>query len=324
MRVHLTYLDGWRGCAILALLVGHFIGVPHFDVGRFGVELFFVLSGRLMAHILFIEAMPLRTFYLRRVARIFPAMIAFIAGLWLLSPWTPFVVIDFASAISALTFTLNYTLGTGAPRAIQHIWSLCIEEHSYLTLSIIAFWSRDRDTAIKVLLAISVAVVASGAIQTWMLGHSFYEVYWRTDTHMSSITMASAAYLYFRSAHVPAFVPLASGIAGVMLHAYVVPDPIKYSAGTALLAIAAATIDSAPQLSLRLLSLRWLTVTGTLAYSIYLWQQPFTLLAIRPRVGLIIAIVLGALSFQFIESPARKWINANGPLLLSRFRLKGA
>ena len=47
------YLDGWRGIAILLVLMEHFFGVREINVGRMGVDVFFVLSGMLMSNILF-------------------------------------------------------------------------------------------------------------------------------------------------------------------------------------------------------------------------------------------------------------------------------
>ena len=54
-RERITYLDGWRGLAIIMVLLGHFFSIRLFSLAPFGVEFFFVLSGRLMAEILFVE-----------------------------------------------------------------------------------------------------------------------------------------------------------------------------------------------------------------------------------------------------------------------------
>ncbi len=53
---HVLALDGWRGLAVIVVLMGHF-GADRYvpNVSSFGVDLFFVLSGRLMADILFVE-----------------------------------------------------------------------------------------------------------------------------------------------------------------------------------------------------------------------------------------------------------------------------
>jgi len=58
-------LDGWRGAAIALVILGHFF-LPNTGVASTGVEVFFVLSGRLMAEILFIESYPLKRFFLKR------------------------------------------------------------------------------------------------------------------------------------------------------------------------------------------------------------------------------------------------------------------
>ena len=76
---HFDYLDGWRGLAIAFLLVGHFFPVPGINFGRVGVDFFFVLSGLLMCRLLFIKEVPIKTFYKRRIARIFPVVLLSLA-----------------------------------------------------------------------------------------------------------------------------------------------------------------------------------------------------------------------------------------------------
>lgn len=76
---YLPYLDGWRGLAIFFLLAGHFFPLPGINFGAVGVNLFFVLSGFLMARLLFVDAVPIPTFYRRRAARIFPAVACLLA-----------------------------------------------------------------------------------------------------------------------------------------------------------------------------------------------------------------------------------------------------
>src|SRR5579872_1267137 len=74
----IDYLDGWRGLAILVVLVAHFGHLESTNLGLFGVELFFVLSGLLMARILYEQRMPIGEFYRRRIARIFPLFYLFV------------------------------------------------------------------------------------------------------------------------------------------------------------------------------------------------------------------------------------------------------
>ena len=51
-------LDGWRGVAILTVLLSHFVLVFQ-GAGTFGVEIFFALSGYLISDMIFFQRMPL-------------------------------------------------------------------------------------------------------------------------------------------------------------------------------------------------------------------------------------------------------------------------
>jgi peptidoglycan/LPS O-acetylase OafA/YrhL len=73
----IDYLDGWRGLAILLVLVAHFLQLKWMDLGTMGVDVFFVLSGMLMANILFVKKVSLTIFYKRRISRVFPVFIIF-------------------------------------------------------------------------------------------------------------------------------------------------------------------------------------------------------------------------------------------------------
>jgi len=105
----LAYLDGWRGLSILLVLFGHFAMHARSWPATLGVELFFVLSGRLMADILFVERFPLAAFYKRRVSRIFPGLAVFVVATWLAARGTA-LGFKLSAAASALSFTLNYAM----------------------------------------------------------------------------------------------------------------------------------------------------------------------------------------------------------------------
>ncbi|WP_245464644.1 acyltransferase family protein [Mesorhizobium sp. M1E.F.Ca.ET.045.02.1.1] len=106
-RTRLAYLDGWRGLSIALVLIGHFFPVPGINLGVLGVEFFFVLSGRLMGEILFIERFPLKKFFKRRFSRIYPALLVFVATAMIGLAGT-FIAFKWKAALTALTFTYNY------------------------------------------------------------------------------------------------------------------------------------------------------------------------------------------------------------------------
>ncbi|MDX8525577.1 acyltransferase [Mesorhizobium sp. MSK_1335] len=308
---HLSYLDGWRAVAIMGVLADHYLAPRIINPGRFGVEMFFALSGLLMADILFVRQMALPKFFGRRIARVYPALFVFLSAMGLAAA-TGLWQIDRPQLISAFTFTYNYyDIEVGRSASIDHIWTLCVEEHTYVVLAIIAAISRrSQVTGGVVCLSLAALAWSNGAIQT-LLGGDYYTVYWRTDVRAASILLAAGTYLLFRSHKVPSWAPLAFGVAGVFFNLEQIPDPLKYGVGTALLALAVVYLRQAPVAFLRLLGSKPLAAIGILSFSIYLWQRPFAQFpGIAGRtLGLGAAIALSVLSYFFIERPARRYLN---------------
>ncbi len=137
-----TQLEGLRGVAVFLVLISHFIVITFFaklkflNLGFWGVNIFFVLSGFLITEILLKEIYAgksaghiLKNFYLKRTLRIFPVyyltviiLSAFkIGNVQDILPW-------------ALTYTLNIgNIWFGVNNNItMHFWSLCVEEQFYL------------------------------------------------------------------------------------------------------------------------------------------------------------------------------------------------
>ncbi|NIF06588.1 acyltransferase [Chryseobacterium sp. Tr-659] len=150
MREHserLYGLDHLRAAAIVLVLMYHYRAFQHpgwiDSIGRFGwtgVDLFFVLSGFLISGQLFKEIenngrFSIKTFYIKRFFRIFPAYF-----------FTVFLYFTFPffrerEALSSLwkfvTFTQNYGLDVIHRGTFSHAWSLCIEEQFYLILPLL-------------------------------------------------------------------------------------------------------------------------------------------------------------------------------------------
>jgi peptidoglycan/LPS O-acetylase OafA/YrhL len=140
-RIH--GLDTLRAVAILLVFMYHYMvfisGEATFgwasQAGWVGVDLFFVLSGYLIANQLFAgmaagRKLSLPAFYTRRLLRTLPNYYVVLA-LYFLFPLvmpgkTPPELWQF------LTFTQNFQLKPGT--AFSHAWSLCVEEQFYLLL----------------------------------------------------------------------------------------------------------------------------------------------------------------------------------------------
>lgn len=157
-RGHLQELDGVRGFAILMVLALHFlctqIEAPRSGTealiarvtgyGRWGVDLFFVLSGFLITGILYDTRGSrgyFKTFYMRRTLRIFPlyyatllvALVLIPAG-WL-QQFAPGLLKARASQGWLWPYLTNvYVAKQGAFDIpyLSHFWTLAVEEHFYL------------------------------------------------------------------------------------------------------------------------------------------------------------------------------------------------
>jgi len=139
-----------------------FTAVP----GDLGVTAFFVISGFLITWLLLREyertgEVSLRSFYIRRVLRIFPAYYAFLAvtfaiDFWRKDIWTP------GLTGSALGYVMNYyNAFHGHPStSVAHAWSLAVEEQFYLLwpLTFLVLARRGRKTVAGALVVLILLV----------------------------------------------------------------------------------------------------------------------------------------------------------------------
>lgn len=314
---YLPYLDGWRGLAIVCLLIGHFFPVPGINFGAVGVNLFFVLSGFLMTRILFVQKTPLRVFYLRRIARIFPSVYIFLAVVAL-----TFLLagrdISRMELISAATFTNNYFTPEGKwTMPVGHIWSLSVEEHAYVVLSIVAVMVRHNAQRSLRAVALVVGAIAGIALLYWSLGETagFDKRWAHTEVAAFGIFASGLAYLYGLRHALPAARLAAPALllSGLAAHWWSVPDAVRLILGCGAFALALNALPRAPRLLRSVLELTALRQLGIWSFSLYLWQQPFYQLVrhegMHPLGGLAMSLVVGVAAYYTIEKPARSYLN---------------
>jgi len=152
----LSELDGIRGVAILLVLALHWIVYPTqpllqqwlpplwalANLSWCGVDLFFVLSGFLIAGILLDhrDAPNLfRTFYARRACRILPAYLLLLLAATLPIAGEPQITQGQVPLAAYLLFLQNFWTAAGAQVALAlgPCWSLAIEEQFYLGLPVL-------------------------------------------------------------------------------------------------------------------------------------------------------------------------------------------
>jgi peptidoglycan/LPS O-acetylase OafA/YrhL len=191
---YMPHLDGIRAIAVGAVIVEHWAsGMPStlrniiasLDLGGWGVECFFVLSGFLIT-LLLLQAKEsqqafgtaLGHFYGRRVLRIFPA---YYLALGLLAAFAT----DSLDALWWHVFYLGniYPLwhGTFVPVG-GHFWSLALEEQFYLFWPLIVLWLPYRK-----LVYAALALMLLGPATRWLLWQGMGEI------HLSMWTFPTTA-----------------------------------------------------------------------------------------------------------------------------------
>ena len=323
-------LDGIRGIAIAMVMVYHFFGIyrlqfhfmadpeslPTFErvvtkaagAGWVGVDLFFVLSGFLITGILYDAKGParqyFRTFYARRVLRIFPAYYVFLLLLMLLLPLLGESAAQrslgaglawYGSYLSNVRDVFDPGLRADFLFA-SHLWSLAVEEQFYLVWPAFVFLFSRKTLlwicGVGALCALAVRVSFEMADASPGLGITLTPARMDTLAAGAFIALSARSAGDFRS--LLRWAPLAvaaSGFAvvlvGVLNGGYTVSDPWVRTAGLSGVAIlfgaflVLAIGQSPGSLAHGVLanpSLRWL---GRYSYAAYLFHLPIATLLAR-------------------------------------------
>lgn len=317
---HVAILDGWRGLAVALVIIGHFGADFHFPwLSTLGVDLFFVLSGRLMAEILFVRKTPLPDFFARRFSRIFPTMAIFVAVMALATYGTT-LWSGYIGIAAAFTFTINYVIalrGSFVP-VLDHLWSLCVEEHSYILLGFVAYRYRERAPrfAVAIIALVGLLALTNGIIQSDVFGRDFFSVFWRTDVAAAPIFIAAAMFLAlgrYRDRPIVASVAPIALMLGIAARLLAEDAFVFFGFKAILLAFAVSAIEYSGRLTRIIFEMPILRQLGQWSFSLYLWQQPFYKMVgseMLPLWGALpLALLCGVTSFYLIERPTRSGLN---------------
>jgi peptidoglycan/LPS O-acetylase OafA/YrhL len=343
----IPYLDGLRAYSILLVLFGHTVDSNPWFQGRWylltfladshlGVRIFFVLSGFLITTLLLNEQdatgrISIRGFYERRIARIFPAFYLYFAVIGVL---TAFHVMNVpkASFYAAGTYTWNIFClrpgGHGDSTGIfAHIWSLSIEEQFYLVWpSLLVFFGRRWTLRLTL-----VCVVLFPLIRLWafFLLHpcSQREMILTKGGQDMIMWGCLGAFAVRRglldrlSAHRFRFVnPLICGliflVASGKILTHMLPGFAYYLLPTlqcvSTLILVFWLISGEGGWLRRGLEAWPVVQLGLISYSLYIWQQPFTMWPgmswLRFPWNALLPVVVAVGSYRLVEVPMRKLI----------------
>jgi peptidoglycan/LPS O-acetylase OafA/YrhL len=329
-------IDGLRAISVVSVILFH-AGFSWFSGGFVGVDIFFLISGYLIAGILLRErdqgGINLISFYERRARRILPALVVILtvtcvfAWIWMM----PEELIKFGQSlvatntfISNIYFTgqVSYFDQTNELKPLLHTWSLAVEEQYYLifplALAFISRWAKRYDVAI-----ITVAFFTSLLLAEYLAIRSptfnFFQLPTRAWELLMGVLLALGLARYpersAKHAELLSLFGLTAIIGSIVLFEETTPMPGLV--GLIPLGGAALVIAFASQATFagRLLGARLPVAIGLVSYSAYLWHQPvFAFARIRFYWGIgpigwvglcILTFVLAWLSWRLVEVPAR-------------------
>jgi peptidoglycan/LPS O-acetylase OafA/YrhL len=306
-------IDGLRAIAVLAVVGFH--AFPAWIRGGYvGVDVFFVISGYLISTILLTGmergSFSFRQFYIRRIRRIFPALLfvllcSLVAG-WLLLFSHEYRALGKYVAGSA-AFVSNFVLWNesgyfdkaAAAKPLLHIWSLGIEEQFYIVWPLLLFltWKRKAATLTLLLLlltfsftfnVISIDPAAdfySPATRFWELMAGAVLAYlslYQNDFARFFCKLSSPRLqaIGIRAASNPmtSHVMASVGLLLIVTTFLTIDETRKFPGWWALMPVVGAflLIASGPRawINNKLLAFPGLVVVGLISYPLYLWHWP--------------------------------------------------
>jgi len=319
---YLPALDGIRALSI-ALVILYHGGVPGFDGGFFGVDVFFGLSGFLITSLLIEEThlhgrINLPQFWRRRLKRLMPAIVVLLLGVNVISLFVqpPGLYSQLgADTASSLFFFANWHFIVSQFDYFQyfklssplgHMWSLSIEEQFYWVWPAFLWFVLRRHVATWKLVALTISLgVASQALVLYQLAHhaSISRIYYGSDTHLQGLVWgAVAAFLFARirrdggtSALVARLLAILSPIALVVIlicsHTVGSHSSFLNNGAFVLVAICVSVLllhlaTSTTSMIARLFSWGPVIFFGQISFSLYLWHYPIFRFITRNTVDL--------------------------------------
>jgi peptidoglycan/LPS O-acetylase OafA/YrhL len=346
-------LDGLRGVAISAVMVYH-AKASFLKGGFIGVDIFFVLSGFLITSLLVREFnntqhIDLRNFYFRRVLRLAPALVFFLASFASLS----ILLLDRDKAqhhlidtFIALFYFTNWAWALNVhvqpPHFLAHTWSLSIEEQFYilwpmLLIALLRF-TRSRK---HVVLVITLLVFSSWLMRIYLAvsGSSVSRLYNGLDTRADDLLVGCLLGVILSSNLINEYrrhlsekaLKVLAPLCAISLVSFCVLTPSyqsmhMYYWGFFVVAVLTAIIIadifvSSKSLMKQLLSIKLLVWIGNISYGLYLWHYPIDtamhLYGFRGieiiTVGSCFTFFVASASYYFLERPFLKLKNRLAP-----------
>ena len=297
-----TEIEGLRGVAVLLVLLYH-ATFPWIEGGYIGVDVFFVISGYLITRLLIGEfesgTFSAKNFYIRRIRRLIPALLATIlltllAGLAILSP-QHLEELGVSSIFAALSlsnvhfaFAGGYFETSSKIKPLLHTWSLSVEEQFYLVWPL-TLWAIFAVAFLRrhLFLLVGVALVLGLVLSEYWISRYPAQAYFLSPFRAYQLLAGALAVWAERRlagigsgpATAVAGVGLAIIVGSALFYTEVTPFPGVWGAVPTLGGFLVVAAGAGAPSVVGILSVSPLTWLGQISYSVYLAHWPIVVYA---------------------------------------------
>lgn len=331
-------INGLRAYAVAFVVLFHF-GILGFSGGFIGVDVFFVISGFLMTKIIVSSIennnFNFLKFYISRANRIIPALIALclviaVVGWFTL---TQQEYRDFGKhAATSLGFISNFQYfresgyfdAISHEKLLLHTWSLSVEWQFYILLPIFLFlvhraFKSNKSLKVSFVLLLLISFVLSIVISKINPSAAFYLL----PTRAWEMMAGGLIYLFFSNTRLNNKQSLTLEIIGFTLifgSAALFTTTTLWPSYNALIPVVGTfLVLLAANNNSFFTSNKIAQFLGNTSYSIYLWHWPLVFYlnyfelsqgVLFVILAILLSVLLGWLSYKFIETPTRKWLSS--------------
>jgi peptidoglycan/LPS O-acetylase OafA/YrhL len=315
-------VDGMRALAVFLVMAFHARAFHMGQGGAVGVEVFFVISGFLITRLLLAEHqrwgdINILNFHLRRLARLYPVLLMFLAVVFVASPWLdPRFKINAEIGLAGL-YLYNFADELlGRELLLRHLWTLGVEMQFYLLwpfvlVAIFRFQKSNMVTVLGAMLVLSVILrllLASGNLPRGLLPGLHIPPF------LIGAMLASGILHGRRFTELLGWLGMVIIIAAALLPRNLGVWPTYLALTLVDVASAALILACLGSGMLRSLLSHWLPAQlGLWSYGIYVWHYPiFRVLREEMHgiptllVGAACTLLVAALSYRFLEVPLRR------------------
>ncbi len=341
-------IDGLRAFSVF-FVIGYHAFPEIFKAGFIGVDIFFVISGYLISSII-ISNLKNRNFsfldfYIRRIKRIFPALILILAVCFIFG-WFALFPIEFQQLgkhiAGSAGFVANFVLweesgyfdNTANTKPLLHIWSLGIEEQFYFFWPLILwFIFKIRINFFSLIIFL---LIISFCFNIYESGNdkvaSFYSPitrFWELliGGFLALIIMNGKKYSFYKLNH--NFLSIL-GFSLIFISFFFINDESAYPGVLAILPVIGSFLiilaGNKAILNRTILSNKILVWFGLISFPLYLWHWPLISFARIVEsdfpnesyrvISIIVSIILSWITYKYLEKPVRSNKSKITPVIL--------